>query len=294
LRTSAATAEILRDFQNFGQQYFGNVIEGSDGKLYGTSRGGGTLNRGSVFRVEKNGTGFAQLKSFDCAADSCDPRAGLIEGSDGKLYGTSYAGGVSNGGTVFSIEKNGTGFALLKSFDCVTGGCFPVGGLIEGSDGNLYGTTHSSNSSGGTVFTMAKNGTGYTLLKTFDCFGDACNPQAKVIEGTDGNLYGTTVNGGTSGGGTIFTIAKNGSGYILLKSFDCTNPADGCNPSIGGLTEGSDGNLYGMTDVGGTTNQGTIFTVAKNGSGFTFLKSFDCTDSCRPQASLLEVSDGNL
>ena len=97
--------------------------------------------------MAKNGTGFVLLKSFDgCSTltDGCNPTAGLIEGSDGKLYGTTISGGASGQGTVFSMAKNGTGFVLLKSFDgcsTLTDGCTPTAGLIEGSDGKLYGTT---------------------------------------------------------------------------------------------------------------------------------------------------------
>ena len=123
------------------------MIEGSDGKLYGTTISGGAFNQGTVFSMAKNGTGFVLLKSFDgCSTltDGCNPIAGLIEGSDGKLYGTTLNGGASNQGTVFSMAKNGTGFVLLKSFDgcsTLTDGCNPTAGLIEGSDGKLYGTT---------------------------------------------------------------------------------------------------------------------------------------------------------
>ena len=141
--SSAATTEILHDFLAFGAFPVGNVIEASDGNLYGTTSSGGASDGGTVFKIAKNGSGFTLIKSFGCGTtDGCEPSAGLIEGSDGNLYGTTGGGGASDGGTVFRIAKDGSGFSLLKSFGCsITDGCSPVAGLIEGSDGNLYGTT---------------------------------------------------------------------------------------------------------------------------------------------------------
>ena len=137
---------------------------------------------------------------------------------------------------------------------------------------------------------MAKNGTGFVLLKSFDgcsTLTDGCNPTAGLIEGSDGKLYGTTVSGGASNQGTVFSMAKNGTGFVLLKSFDgCSTLTDGCNPTAG-LIEGSDGKLYGTTISGGASNQGTVFSMAKNGTGFVLLKSFDgcstLTDGCNPK-----------
>ena len=149
------------------------------------------------------------------------------------------------------MAKNGTGFVLLKSFDgcsTLTDGCNPTAGLIEGSDGKLYGTTQGGGASGqGTVFSLAKNGTGFVLLKSFGSCDDGCTPTAGLIEGSDGKLYGTTQSGGASNQGTVFSMAKNGTGFVLLKSFDgCSTLTDGCNPTAG-LIEGSDGKLYGTT-----------------------------------------------
>ena len=293
----AAGLEILHDFVSSGTFPIGKVIEGSDGNLYGTTYQGGLSNIGTVFRVAKDGSGFALLKSFACdGSDGCFPFAALVEGSDGNLYGTTLDGGASNGGTVFKIARDGSGFTVLKSFVCGTDSCQPTAALIEGSDGNLYGTTEFGGASNaGTIFKLAKDGSGYTLLKSFSCDGsDGCFPFATLIEGSDGNLYGTTLQGGASAHGTIFKIDKTGSGFALLKSFACGS-ADGCSP-LGPLVEGSDGSLYGTTFQGGSAAAGTVFKIAKDGSDFAVLKSFTCAidDSCGSTAGLIEGSDGNL
>lgn len=229
----------------------------------------------------------------------------MLHGSDGFLYGTTAQGGDFGKSTVFRIAKNGTGFLQLKSFNCLVEGCFPYGALIEGSDGNLYGTRtqatgQAGNNGGGAIFKIAKNGTAYTQLKSFNICSDPANIgsafRARLIEVNDGTLYGTSVNGGAFGGGTVFKIAKDGSGFVLLKSFQCFVALDGCRPEAA-MLEASDGDLYGTTSSGVKPNSGTVFKIAKNGTGFVLIKSFNCsdaTDGCNPYAQLLETSDGML
>src|SRR6266540_2626035 len=125
------------------------LIEGSDGKLYGTTTAGGSYNLGTVFRLNKDGSGQIVLHSFsNVSGDVKGPAAGLAEGSDGVLYGTTVAGGSGNVGAVFKLNKDGTGYKVVHAYSDASGvdGSQPWAGLISGSDGSLYGTT----SSGGT------------------------------------------------------------------------------------------------------------------------------------------------
>jgi uncharacterized repeat protein (TIGR03803 family) len=301
----------------------GRLIEGSDGAIYGTTYSGGASGHGTVFRMAKDGTGLTVLHEFEGTAGG-NPEAGLIEGSDGFLYGSTdssifkigkdgtgfatlggcksprrpiegsdgllygacYVGGASDDGSVFKIGKDGSGFTTLLVFTG-TNGALPHQ-LIEGSDGALYGTTTLGGAGGGgTAFTIAKDGTGFTTLRSFD--GTNSSPN-ELIEGLDGALYGTTCCTSTTGHGTVFTMGKDGTGFVTLFSFNGTN---GATPKAG-LTEGLDGALYGTTGYGGASADGTVFKIAKDGTGFATLFSFNGANGAGPEAALLEGSDGAL
>src|SRR6266496_4272135 len=158
---------------------------------------------------------YQRLKSFGFPELSgADPRARVIEARDGGLYGTTSAGGNTGNGTVFKLNNDGTGYAVLHSFTGIDGDS-PWADLVEGTDGVLYGTTFGGGSAGaGTVFKLNKDGGGFVVLHNFDFGrGDGHLPVAGLVEGNDGGLYGTTEAGGTSGGGTVFKLNKDGSGF---------------------------------------------------------------------------------
>jgi uncharacterized repeat protein (TIGR03803 family) len=155
------------------------------------------------------------LHSFQCASttNGCNPQAGLTEASDGLLYGTTNQGGAVNEGTVFKIVKDGSGFAVLHSFQCAatTNGCSPLAGLTEHGGGLLYGTTNRGGATNrGTAFKIAKDGSDFSLIHSFVCDGDdGCKPTAALTAGGDGNLYGTTFEGGFYGVGAVYRLVFN-------------------------------------------------------------------------------------
>ena len=270
------------------------LVDGKDGAFYGTTGAGGTSNFGTVFRLSQDGSGLVITKNF-IGTDGAVPFTGLVLGTDGNLFGTTYGGGTSNFGTVFGLAKDGSGFAVLHSFLGGTDGKNPAGALIEGSDGALYGATAFGNASTrGTVFKLNKDGTGYSVLHTFTGNPDGQKPACKLLEGSDGALYGTTAFGGTTFGGTVFQLQKDGSSYSILYTFQRTG-GDGNDPEAG-FVEGSDGVLYGTTAIGGTDNVGTVFKLNKDGSGYAILRSFLSTggDAQRPNCDLMEAADGAL
>lgn len=239
-----------------------SLIQGIDGALYGTTDAGGPYNGGTVFTIGTNGTAYSVLYSFKGTnggdGSACD--AGLVQGKDGALYGTTLFGGISNAGTIFKIGTNGSGYSVLHQFGTtLDDGTNTQAGLIQGSDGALYGTTKAGGADGeGTVFKIGTDGSGYSVLYNFGATsGDGLGPGGSLVQGSDGALYGTTVGGGTNNMGTVFTIRADGTGYIPLYSFTGTN-GDGRLPGVG-LVQGSDGVLYGTTVVGGTYNGGTLF-----------------------------------
>jgi uncharacterized repeat protein (TIGR03803 family) len=202
--------------------------------------------------------------------DGANPAAALVQGSDGYFYGTTYGGGTNGNGTVFQIGTNGT-LITLCSFTVIDGA--GPSGLVQGSDGNFYGTTVDAGpDGGGTVFKISSSGA-LTTLYSFTGGNDGANPQAGLVQGSDGYFYGTTeynsyqggFPGGPSGAGTVFKISTNGALTTLYAFGTVTNadgdPLDGANPHAG-LVQGSDGSFYGTTLQGGTNGVGTVFRLA--------------------------------
>lgn len=191
----------------------GDLILSGD-TLYGTTYGGGSSSVGTVFAVNTNGSGFTNLYNFG-GSSGASPIAGLIV-SGNTLYGTAYISGSSGNGTVFKLNKDGTGFTVLHSFSALASGINSDGATPEGSlvlSGNtLYGTTYNGGASGrGTVFAVNTDGAGFTNLYSFSALSgginsDGANPYGALILSGD-TLYGTAVNGGTWGYGTVFRLS---------------------------------------------------------------------------------------
>jgi uncharacterized repeat protein (TIGR03803 family) len=281
-----------------GRYPYAGLVQGSDGNFYGTTEGGGTTNNnGTVFRISPSGT-YTNLYSFGTSPkDGAIPNAGLVQGSDGNFYGTYYGGTSGNCqfgcGTVFRISPSGSETNLHSFPSYSNDGYYPEGGLVQGNDGNFYGTTEGggTNNNNGTVFRISPSGTETTLYS----FGSS--PFAGLVQGSDGNFYGTTQEGGSSGNcesgcGTVFRISPSGN-YTNLYSFN-GRPNDGSGPQAG-LVQGSDGNFYGTTPDGGTNDEGTVFRISPSGS-YTSLHSFVGypTDGDLPIAGLVQGSDGNF
>jgi uncharacterized repeat protein (TIGR03803 family) len=274
-------------------KYFTNSVEGahpfgglvlSGGTLYGTTAEGGSSSKGTVFKVNTDGTGYTVLKSFT-GSDGSWPQAGLVL-SGGTLYGTTCLGGSSGYGTVFKVNTDGTGYTVLKSFLGGSNGRGPEAGLVL-SGGTLYGTTIWGGSSDkGTVFKVNTDGTGYTVLKSFTGSDGSLPRAGLVLSGR--TLYGTTYSGGSSGAGTVFKVNTDGTGYTVLKSF---TGSDGSWPQAGLVLSG--GTLYGTTGNGGISNIGTVFKVNTDGTDYTVLKTFTRRDGACPDGGLV-LSGGTL
>jgi uncharacterized repeat protein (TIGR03803 family) len=257
----------------------GLVVSGDT--LYGTASLGGTNGNGTVFKVNTNGTGFTTLYSFASFgldytnSDGANPRHELLLLGN-TLYGAASAGGSADGGTLFALNTDGTGFRTLYSFTARSGpastnsdGVFPRGGLIL-SGNTLYGTAEQGGTNGyGTVFSLNTNGTGFTTLYCFapnPVLGnsDGCYPNSGLI--LFGNtLYGTAEQGGTNGLGTVFSLNTNGTGFTTLYAFSARSASsvtnsDGCNPNAGLLLSGN--TLYGVASSGGANADGTVFSLS--------------------------------
>ena len=292
------------------------LILGSNGNFYGTTDGGGVNgNYGTVFTISPGGT-YSSLYSF-CSQPNCTDGqepvyAGLVQGSDGNLYGTTAAGGIggssalgSGYGTVFTISAGGALTTLYSFCAQPNGGVCPDGerplaGLVLGSDGNFYGTTSLGGANGnyGTVFKITPGGTLttiYSFCSQSNC-ADGEEPEGELIQGSDGNFYGTTYGGGTNYLGTVFKITLGGTLTTLYSFCSQSNCTDGAIPQAG-LMQASDGNFYGTTYGGGANNHGTVFKIS-SGSLLTTLYSFcsqsGCPDGESPEGGVSQGSDGSF
>jgi uncharacterized repeat protein (TIGR03803 family) len=287
-----------------GTSPMGSLVQSGD-DFYGTTSRGGGHNHGTVFKITTSGS-LTTLYSFN-GTDGADPYAGLVQGRDGDFYGTTTQGGAHDKGTVFKIAAKGS-FTSLHSFGAVriegdddkvfatkigtgtvTGlhlampagaspeGAYPWGGLVQGRDGDFYGTTQSGGIHGtGTVFRITSSGSLTTLhafsadtnpaaktnMLSFVINHDGARPTAGLIQGSDGDFYGTMEEGGSAGHGTIFKITATGeltTLHVFIGTSDGSNN-DGEFPH-GGLIPGNDGIFYGTTDYGGTYGCGTVFQL---------------------------------
>jgi uncharacterized repeat protein (TIGR03803 family) len=296
-----------------GATPYGGLVEGTDGDFYGTTEAGGPnpyacggeYGCGTVFKITPSGK-LTTLHSFG-GKDGSFPYGGLIQGADRKFYGTTSSGGISIGcsgstgcGTVFSITAKGeltTLYSLCQQSNC-TDGLGPYAGLVQGRDGNFYGTTirggtnecEEAGATCGTVFKITPTGT-LTTLYSFDDMPNGEYPYAGLVQGADGNFYGTAYQGGASNDGTVFKITSSGT-LTVLHSFDGT---DGRLPNAA-LVQGTDGNFYGTTYVGGANgaNNGTIFEITSAGVLTTLYSFAKGTDGQRPDSPVVQGTNGTF
>lgn len=293
--TNTSTYTNLFNFSTSnGQQPSAGLVEGKDGMLYGTTAFGGT-NDGIIYKIASDGTDFQILHSFGAVTnDGRFPYGALVEHSNGSFYGTASSGGAnSNQGIIFQIDSDGSNYQILHSFGSFSGdGRAPTCTLIEGNNGNLFGTAAYSSSDPnifGVVFTIQPDGNNYNVLHAFNQL-DGELPFGELFAASDGYLYGMTREGGVDHDqGVLFRIQEDGTKFSKLYEF---SNASGYAPN-GGLIEAGSG-LYGLASTGGASGYGTIFRWDLGGTGFTVLHEFDGNNGNGPLGSLFLASDGKI
>jgi uncharacterized repeat protein (TIGR03803 family) len=312
-----------------GSAPFSSLTLDSAGSLYGTTSSGGASGAGTVFKISNTGTlanpvygGITTLATFNGGSNGSNPFAGVTLDNAGNLYGTTVNGGTNNLGTVFKISNSGTAanpvysgsITTLINFNGTISGSNPYGGVTIDSQGNLFGTTYlGGTNNAGTVFEIINFGTAanpsYSSINVLASFvgSNGYRAYSGITLDSAGNLYGTTVNGGTNNAGTVFTLENQGTatnanytgGIKTLAFFDST--ANGINPSSA-LTLDEMGNLFGTTYQGGANGLGTIFTLANSGTvadptysgGVKTLASFTDVSGGNPWAGVTLDGAGNL
>ncbi len=311
--TAAGALVTLHSFDGADGEYpTAGLVLGTDGNFYGTTSAGGANNScfdgcGTIFRITPGGT-LTTLYSF-CAqtkcADGYSPLGGLIQATDGNLYGTTVYGGANNPGTIFKITLAGaltTLYSFCGQTNC-SDGADPYAGLVQGSDGNFYGTTSAGGnyvsycgSTGcGTVFKITPQGT-FTTIYRF-CAQTNCAdgeiPYAGLVQARSGNFYGTTFHGGnTSDTGTVFEISSTGTLTTLYSFCTLAGCLDGARP-YAGLVQATDQNFYGTTYEDGANGWGTAYKITASDT-LTTLHSFDGTDGQYLIGGLVQATAGSF
>jgi len=263
-----------------GRRPGGSLI--SDGTfLYGMTFYGGVNDSGTIYKIMPDGTNFTKLLDFAGSSNGSCPNGSLYY--DGIfLYGMTALGGVNNGGVIFKIKPNGTGYVKLLDFNFPTYGSNPGGSFFY--DGvYLYGITPNGGFFGaGTIFKIKPDGSSYTQLSDFSST-DARLPSGSLI--SDGTfLYGVTTSGGINNEGAIFKIKPDGTSY--LKIFDFALTSSGNEPWGSLYYDGTF--LYGMTEYGGANSDGVLFKIMPDGTNFIKLLDFaGSLNGSRPYGSLI-------
>jgi len=317
-RAAASEFKVLHVF-NWAKNPEGKLVMDAAGNLYGTTANGGANGYGVVYKLVHNadGTWKATILHSFTGQDGSEPYAGMIFDAAGNLYGTTLSGG-TGAGVVFKLAPNPGGTwteSVLHTFSWYADGFESSAGLIFDASGNLYGTTSAGSIYGfGAVFKLAPLPDGSWTESVLYAFtrGDGAYPKAGLVFDAAGNLYGTTELGGDMncgdilyGCGTVFKLAHQPDGSwtesVLNRFCSLANCADGLYP-WGGLIQDAAGNLYGMTDLGGSTGNGTVFKLAHQMDGswtesvlHNFCSFPACADGANPfYGSLVFDAAGSL
>jgi uncharacterized repeat protein (TIGR03803 family) len=272
---------------------FGQLLQASNGKLYGMTEYGGVNGYGLIFEYDINSNTFIKKIDFAGVSNGANPQGSLMQASNGKIYGMTKYGGANNNGILFEYDISSNKLTKKIDFNGTSNGANPSGSLIEATNGKLYGMTFFGGINvKGILFEYDTSSN--TLSKKIDFNGSSNgkNPYGSLIQATNGKLYGMTQNGGTNDIGVFFEYEI--SANKLTKKTDFALTSNGSHP-YGSLMQASNGKLYGMTYNGGTIYKGILFEFDITTNTFTKKVEFaGTTNGAEPNGSLIQVSNGKL
>ena len=293
--TSTGTYTKFYDlFQDISQGWdaWSAMMKADDGNLYGLCAAGGLNSAGVIYRIDPNTDTYTAIYHMN-SAQGGSPFGGLIQLSDGKLYGMTSYGGAHNAGAIFSYDPLTGTYIDLYDLKMQTGGMPMYGSLLKATDGKLYGMTQSGganydslsfNYNSGVIFSYDLVSGVYTDLYDFDSTHGS-SPYGGLMQASNGLLYGMTYSGGANNMGVVFSFDITNNSFQLLHSFEGT---DGAYPRRN-LTETSNGKLYGCTSNGGANGSGTFFSFDISSNQLTTLVSCDATFGTSPDCDIIET-----
>lgn len=286
----------------FGRNISGPLLAMPDGSFFAATVYGGPTGNGALLHLDADDLQPTRIHAFNTLDGSGRiPVGGVALGKDGFLYGTTKFGGPDQSysfGTIFRIQTNGTGYTTLHQFGSMTNdGTLPVGPLTLLPDGRVFGVTTQGGAGGsGILYRMNGDGSDYQVVHSFGGdSNDGKSPVAGMVLGADGAIYGTTSDGGTHGGGTVFRITSSGTDYSIISQLPNSGEAKGGPASR--LLPQPDGTLLGTSRTG-ATNGGYLFALHMDGSDFRILHEFPSypydTNAHSPASTLVQSPDGSI
>ncbi len=295
---SAQTLTVLHSFAGAtadGALPYGNLLLDANGNLYGTTYHGGSRHRGTVFELTSTGA-YQVLYSFGGKIDGANPLGTLTQDSEGNLYGVAFDGGVGHYGTVFKLAPGGV-LTVLHSFTGAPDGGLSLGGLVLDAQGNVYGTTIEGGPTSsacpigcGTVFQVSPTGVEKLVYSFQGGTADGDYPLSGLVIDSQGNLFGTTNQGGAQDGGVVFEVSADGAEKIL---HDFQAVGDGALPGSN-LIRDPQGNFYGTTESGGASLLGTVFEITAGGVESVLYSFSSQYDAYEPAYGVVRDPQGNL
>ncbi len=286
--TDTYTKKLDFDGSNKGSKPYGTLIQASNGKFYGMTFYGGIYNYGVIFQYDPITETYTKEVDFD-SINGANPRGSLMQASNGKLYGMTYAGGANDDGVLFEYDPATETYTKKIDFNGTNTGSHPRGSLMQTDSGKIYGmTSYGGSNNYGVLFEYDISSNTLTKKVDFDGTNNGRRPfYGSLIQATNGKIYGMTLYGGANDYGVLFEYDTLTDSYTKKLDFDGTN--NGRKP-YGSLMQASNEKLYGVTAYGGANDYGVLFEFDPATDTYTKKIDFDSLNGAIPYSTLIETN----
>lgn len=277
------------NFNNTTGSYpYGSLNLASNGKMYGMTNQGGANSFGVLFEYDPATSTYTKKLDFNNTTNGAGPKGNLTQAGNGKMYGMTNYGGATGLGVLFEYDPATSTYVKKLDFNNATG-TYPNGSLVVAANGKVYGTVGGGANNNGVLFEYDPATSAYT--KKFDFISpNGSNPGSSLNLATNGKLYGLTQDGGSLADGVLFEYDPATSTFTKKLDFNLT---DGESP-LGSLAQASNGKLYGTTNGGGATGNGTLFDFDPATAMYTKKVDFIGANGLNPQGSLVLAGNGKM